>query len=221
MMPRSPVYRVPWLLKVAFTAFMAVLVPVYLHEYGPTNFLYFCDVALLMTLVALWKEDPLWASMPAVGILLPQAFWILDFLAGLVGTSRLGMTDYMFDNTITVFARALSFFHFWLPLLLLWLVWRLGYDRRALPAWTAIAWGLLITCYLFTPIPPAPESNPKIPVNINYAYGISDAKPQEFLSQNLFFLLLMCGLPVFVYAPTHLLLARLFPKKSSSLVNGI
>ena len=64
MMPRSPVYRGPWLLKVAFTAFMAVLVPVYLHEYGPTNFLYFCDVALLMTLVALWKEDPLWASMP-------------------------------------------------------------------------------------------------------------------------------------------------------------
>ena len=37
-------------LKVAYTAFMAVLVPVYWHHYGPTNFLYFCDVALFLTL---------------------------------------------------------------------------------------------------------------------------------------------------------------------------
>ena len=44
--------------------FVAVLVPVYLRDYGPTNFLYFCDVALLMTLVAIWTESSLWASAP-------------------------------------------------------------------------------------------------------------------------------------------------------------
>ena len=38
--------RVPLGLKLAYTAFMAVLVPVYWRYYGPTNFLYFCDVAL-------------------------------------------------------------------------------------------------------------------------------------------------------------------------------
>ena len=38
-------------LKVAYTAFMAVLIPVYWHYYGPTNFLYFCDVALILTLI--------------------------------------------------------------------------------------------------------------------------------------------------------------------------
>ena len=31
----------------AGTAFLAVLVPIYLHSYGPTNFLWFCDGALI------------------------------------------------------------------------------------------------------------------------------------------------------------------------------
>jgi len=47
--------RIPLWLKLAYTAFMAVLVPVYLRNYGPTNFLYFCDVALIITLVGVWK----------------------------------------------------------------------------------------------------------------------------------------------------------------------
>ena len=32
--------RVPLWLKLVYSAFLAVLVPVYLHYYGPTNFLY-------------------------------------------------------------------------------------------------------------------------------------------------------------------------------------
>jgi hypothetical protein len=59
--------RVPVWLKLAYTAFMAVLVPVYLRNYGPTNFLYFCDVALIITLVGIWIESPLLVSMCAVG----------------------------------------------------------------------------------------------------------------------------------------------------------
>ena len=89
--------RLPLWLKLVYTAFLAVLVPYYLHAYGPTNFLYFCDVALLMALVALWTEKPLWASMPAVGILLPQSLWCADFLGGLVGRHVTGMSAYMFN----------------------------------------------------------------------------------------------------------------------------
>ena len=55
---------------------MAVLVPVYWYYYGPTNFLYFCDVALFLTLAGLWLESPLLISMCAVGILLPQMLWV-------------------------------------------------------------------------------------------------------------------------------------------------
>src|SRR5207302_5070304 len=85
--------RIPLWIKIAYTAYVLVVVPVYWHAYGPTNFLYFCDVALLMTVPAVWLENALLASAPAVGILLPQLLWQIDFLAGLVGKSITGMTD--------------------------------------------------------------------------------------------------------------------------------
>ena len=70
-MTRTP-NRLPLWLKLAYTAFMAVLVPVYWYYYGPTNFLYFCDVALFLTLAGIWLESPLLVSMCAVGIVAPQ-----------------------------------------------------------------------------------------------------------------------------------------------------
>ena len=87
-------HRIPVALKLAYTAFVAVLVPYYWVTYSPWNFLFFCDVALLIALAALWSENPLLMSLPAVGIVLPQMLWVVDFLAG----SRIsGMTSYMFD----------------------------------------------------------------------------------------------------------------------------
>ena len=134
-----------------------------------------------MALVAVWSENSLWASMPAVGILIPQALWMVDFVGGLLGLRVVGMTAYMFDPGIPLFARGLSFFHFWLPLFLLWLVKRLGYDRRAFLAWTVVALVLILVCYFLMPIPPAPHDNPNLPVNINYVYGLSDDKPQQWM----------------------------------------
>src|SRR5436190_15867678 len=75
---------VPLWLKLAYTAFVVVLVPVYLRNYGPTNFLYFCDTALFLTLASVWTENALPASMAAVGILVPQFFWCVDFGAELL-----------------------------------------------------------------------------------------------------------------------------------------
>jgi hypothetical protein len=76
--------RIPLATKVAFSAFMAVLVPFYWSTYGPTNFLYFCDVALFLTLAGVWLESALLVSIPAVGIVVPQLLWVADFAAGLV-----------------------------------------------------------------------------------------------------------------------------------------
>ena len=76
----TPDQRLPLWLKLVYTAFMVVLVPVYWYYYGPTNFLYFCDVALILTLVGIWIESPLLISMCAVGILAPQTLWVVDFL---------------------------------------------------------------------------------------------------------------------------------------------
>src|SRR6201981_1869692 len=133
--------------KLLYTAFCAVLVPTYLVAYGPTNFLYFCDVALLTTLAAIWLESPLLASAPAVGILLPQALWVIDFLAAAAGIKLTGMTGFMFDAKLPLFTRGLSFFPFWLPFVLAWLVWRLGYDRPRLAVWTRASWVLLSGLY--------------------------------------------------------------------------
>lgn len=112
VVPRRGQGRIPLWVKLLFTAFVCVLVPYYWHCYGPTNFLYYCDVAFFMALVAVWTEKSIWASMPAVGILLTQAFWMVDFLGGIVGLQVTGMTAYMFSDTIPLFTRGLSFFHF-------------------------------------------------------------------------------------------------------------
>ena len=92
----------------AITVFLAVLVPVYLHTYGPTNFLWFCDAALILTVTGMWLESPLLISMCAVGILLPQCLWLVDFGVNLLGFHFLNLTSYMFDPHLPLFTRGLS-----------------------------------------------------------------------------------------------------------------
>lgn len=202
--------RIPLPVKLAFTLFMAVLVPIYWRDYGPQNFLYFCDIALFFTLAALWLESPLLASVPAVGILLPQALWQVDFLIQLFGGESYGLTGYMFDEKNKLFTRFLSFFHFWLPILLVWMVWRLGYDRRAFLLWSTLAALVLLVCYFYISPPHTPRE-PNEPVNINYVYGRSPDKPQEWMHPLAWLGLMMFGLPLVFYLPAHLALIWLMP----------
>jgi len=201
--------RVPLWIKLPYTAFLCVLVPIYWRDYGPTNFLYFCDVALFITLVAVWRESPFLSSMASVGILLPQAFWVADFAACAVGLRITGLTAYMFEAHRPLFTRLLSLFHGWLPFLLAYLVWRLGYDRRAFLAWTVLALALVVVCYAWLPPPPAPPDNPNLPVNINYVYGLSDSGKQTLMPDLAWLALLLVGLPVLIYWPTHVALKKL------------
>jgi hypothetical protein len=202
--------RLPLALKLAYTAFMAVFLPVYWHYYGPTNFLYFCDTALILTLIGIWPENALLISMCAVGLLIPQIYWAFDFLVNAAGHSLTGITDYMFETKRSLFLRGLSLFHGWLPFLLIYLVWKIGYDRRAFWSWTVLAWVLLLVCFFLMP-PPMP--NPGLmPVNINYVWGLSDYAPQPWVPPYVWFAGLMIGLPLLVFAPTHLVLARVMPK---------
>jgi hypothetical protein len=208
----SPSRRcIPWAVKLAYTAFMAVLVPFYLSAYGPTNFLYFCDVALLLTLLSIWTEHPLPAGMAAVGILIPQLLWVADFLGGMLGWHLTGMTAYMFriDTPYRLFVRALSLFHGWLPFFLLYLVWRLGYDRRSLLTWTLLAWALMLIGYFLMPAPPPPADNPDLPVNINYVYGLSDEQAQQWMPPLLWLALVMAAYPLLLFVPAHFLLKRM------------
>jgi hypothetical protein len=203
--------RIPMPVKIAYTVFVAVLVPYYWVTYSPWNFLYFCDVALLLTLVAIWTENALLISMSSVGILLPQTLWVLDFLArAAAGVHLTGMTAYMFDPALPLFVRGLSTFHGWLPFVLLYLLSRVGYDRRAYRAQAALALALLLVSFYLAPKPPPSTEFPKHAVNINYVYGMDDAHPQTFMAPELWMLLMMAMLVVVLYIPTHLILRRIY-----------
>jgi hypothetical protein len=212
--------RVPLWLKLAYTAFVAVLIPVYWWNYGPTNFLYFCDVAVLLTLIGIWRESSLLISMAAVGILAPQVLWVVDFAFGLCGGHLTGMTDYMFNQNKSLFLRGLSLFHGWLPFLLLYLVWRLGYNRQALIRWTVLAWTLIVFCYVAMPGPRVDAAEIATPVNINYVHGMSDTAAQTWMPPLAWLGLLMAGMPLVICLPIHFVLRWCFPRdqatKSSS-----
>jgi hypothetical protein len=197
--------RIPLGLKITYTAFMSVLVPYYLWAYGPGNFLWFCDVALIVTLVALWMESRYLSSMQAVAIVFPQVLWLIDFFWNMTfGTPLIGLATYMFDSEIALFVRGLSLFHGWMPFLLLWLVWRLGYDRQAWKSQVALCWGVLLSAFMLLPSPDTTAGN------VNKVFGWGET--QQTLMHPLAWLgILLVAYPLLVYVPSHLFFQRFAP----------
>lgn len=186
----------PLWLKITWTAYAAVVLGMYWRHYGPVNYLWFSDIALLMTVPALWLENRLIASTMAVIVLLPELAWNLDFFARLLtGWNPVGLADYMFQHERPLYLRALSLFHVVLPPLLVWMVWRLGYDPRA---W-GIATALALIVFPLSRLVSTPEDN------LNWIYGWGD-RPQQVMPPWAYVGLLMIGFPLLVYGPTHLLL---------------
>ena len=195
---------IPLSLKIPYTIFVCVLVPAYWHEYGPANFLWGSNIALLVTLVALWTENRLLPSMMALAVLVPELGWIVDFAVRLsLGQEAIpiGGTRYMFDPGIPLWIRGLSLYHIALPIVLVWLLHRFGYRRRALFWQTLFLWLVLPVTYAV--------SDPAASINWVHGFGSS---PQTMMPGPVFVLLLMALFPLALYLPMHLLLGRLFPK---------
>jgi hypothetical protein len=193
---------VPIWLKILYTLFVAFLVPIYWRQYGPANFLWFSDIALLIMIPALWFENALLVSMMALSVLVLELVWNIDFWVRLAtGKSLIALSAYMFDPKIPLFIRSLSLFHVALPIILVWLLARLGYERRAFFWQTLLAVIVLPVSYLVT--------NPRD--NINWVYGFGE-KPQTFLPAPLFVLFLTIAFPLVVYLPMHFLFSRIFAK---------
>ena len=72
------VMRIPLWLKVFWTAWVLVWAPAYVREYGPQNFLFFCDIGNVLIGIGLWLESPLIFSWAACGLLLFQALYTID-----------------------------------------------------------------------------------------------------------------------------------------------
>jgi hypothetical protein len=193
--------QIPLWLKIAYTLFICVLVPVYVVRYGPGNFLWFSDIALFTTAAALWLESSLLPSMMTLSVIVLETVWIVDFAIGLIaGHPVIGLSAYMFDAKISLPIRALSLFHIFLPATLVWLLYRFGYDTRALIAQTLLAWIVLPASYFLT----------KPSENVNWVYGPGSGGPQKWMPAPLYLVLLMFAFPLVLYVPTHFLLKKLF-----------
>lgn len=191
---------IPLWLQIGYTVAVVGLLLVYWLRYGPENYLWFSDIALILTVPALWLESSLLASMMALSVLLPELWWNVSYFTRLLTGVRLtGMCDYMFDDR-PGYLKALSLFHVPLPFLLLWLVWVLGYEPLALPAMTLLAWGVLPATYGLT--------NPER--NINWVHGPGgEGIRQQWMHPWAYLGLLMLAFPVLLYVPTHFLLLTL------------
>jgi hypothetical protein len=193
---------IPFSVKLFYTLFVCVLVPVYWRHYGLANFLWFSDLALLIGLAATWLESPLLASMQAVSVVLLELVWTIDFLVRLLtGKQTIGIAAYMFKSDKPPFVRGLSLFHLVLPFFLLRIVYVLGYDPRALIMQTFFFWTVVLVCYFFT----------KPSDNINWVFGIG-VQPQKKISSTLYLALLLLAVPICIYLPTHFFLGAFMPR---------
>ncbi len=184
-------------MKLFVAAFTILLVAAYSRHYGLANFLWFSNLALILVTLGVVLESRLPISMAAVGVFLPEVAWSLDFVGRLVlQTPVFGITEYFWVGDRPGWVRALTLYHLALPPALWWLTGRLGYDRRALPAWCALAGVVVVTLMLV--------GDPQR--NINRLWGLG-AEPQETLPRALYVLSWAIVMPLAIWWPTHRLFA--------------
>ena len=188
--------RIPLWLKLAWTAWILVWAPVYWRQYGPQNFLYFCDLGNLLITLGLWLESRLILSWQAVGLLVFQTLYSVDLIAALVsGKHPFGGTEYMFDPAIPLPVRLLGLYHLAVPILLLWAVRRLGYDPTALK-YQIVTTSIVVPINYFW----RPE------YNVNFVRGVG--REQHLMPGWLYLLGYLVVVPLVFYWPTHWTLSR-------------
>jgi len=189
---------VPLWLKLSFTLLALVVFVAYWDYYGPENYLWFSDIALFLLVPALWMGSRLIASTMAVAVLIPEIVWTLDFIT-LSYFSVLA--NYMFEGDRALHIRILSgVFHLALPPVLIYMLYKFGYDRRAFVLQCLIALIVLPVTYLVSD----PDDN------INWAFGPAEA--QDMINPWLYLLLLWIAMVLVIYVPSHLLFKRFFSK---------
>ena len=183
--------RIPLWLKIGWTLWLIVWTPLYWHEYGAQNFLYFCDLGNFLIGAALWMESRLIFSWQAVGLMIFQGLYAIDLLTALIsGRHAIGGTEYMFDPAIPLLIRILGLYHLLVPVLMLWAVDRLGYDQAGLKWQTLTTCIIVPICYFWRP-----------QYNVNWARGIGH--PQHVIPGWLYLIAYLVLVPLLVYWPTH------------------
>jgi hypothetical protein len=183
---------------------LVIWIPAYWRTWGAVNFLHLCDIAVILACIGVWTNSALLISSQTVSSLLVDAAWMLDAGSRFIrGRGLFGGAEYLFDAQYPLWVRLLTLFHVVMPVLLLWALHRIGYDRRGWALQCAIALPAFAAARFTAPA-----------ANINYAFTDPfihrswGAAPIHVLISWIF-------MAVVVYLPTHLLLKRLFPPPRS------
>ena len=196
---------VPLWFKTFYTAFVFIVIAVYWVKYGPANFLWFSDIAFFGMAYALWRDDALFPSMMAIGVLPLEFIWTFSYFSGFVGDygqTWMGVGDYMFDQNLPMWLRALSWFHFFMIGAVIYMLLRKGYDKRAFIPQTVLAMVVLAATHIWG----IKEDNP----NMIYPPGDFD----QIISQPLYSALQPFVLFGCIILPMHLLLKKYWPLKT-------
>lgn len=191
--------RVEWI----GMAWLLVYLPTYQMAYGARNFLFLCNIGVILTAVGLIARNRLLLSSQAVAAPVIALAWALDVGWKLAtGDFLYGATAYMWDSASPLYARLLSLYHLGWPLLLWWVLRRIGYDPRGWPLQAAIAALAMIAGRWLAP---AAE-------NINFAW--TDPFWGRQLGPTPAHLLVCWGvLTLVAYGATHALLRRAFARR--------
>ncbi|MGB8800445.1 MAG: hypothetical protein WCC97_07150 [Candidatus Acidiferrales bacterium] len=195
----TPPQKIPGWLRYLTLLILILWFAAYWHAWGPANFLHLCDIAVILTCIGLYINSALLISSQAVSSVLIDIVWTLDVAARLVfGRHLIGGTEYLFDATTPLWARLLSLFHVVLPIILLWSLARLGYDRRAWKLQSAILLPVLIASRFVTP-----DQNLNFAVRDPFLHRSYGPAPTHLAITFLFLVFV-------VYFPSNLLFSRVF-----------
>jgi hypothetical protein len=198
-MPAQRPRQIPTWLRWTALLWLALWFPVYWIYWHPSTFVHLCDVAVILTCIGLWSSNSLLLSSQAVSSLAVDLIWCFDVVyAALWGKHPIGGTEYMWDATRPLWVRMLSLFHVIWPVLLLWAIFHVGYDRRAWILQSGIAAILLAASRFFGP-----------KENINYAFT-DPFFHRAWGPAPVHVALTLAVLIGAVYLPTHWVLARCF-----------
>jgi hypothetical protein len=190
-------------LRWAAAGFLALYVPSYWLAYGLVNFAFLCNLSVILAVIGIWTCQRVLISSQAVAVLLVGTAWTLDAGSRLLfGSHLFGGTAYMWDPQWPLFTRLLSLYHVVLPVTLVLVLRRIGYDRRGYLLQSAIAIVAVAAGRLFGPV-----------ANINYAFV--DPILKRAWGGPVIQVAVVSGFMVLVAYPlSHLLLVALCPARA-------
>ncbi|MCC5832281.1 MAG: hypothetical protein JJU12_04480 [Chlamydiales bacterium] len=159
-------HKIPLFFKWVYGVFMAVYIPIFWAGYGPQHFLWLSSTIVLLAFPAALFEWRFLAGMVAIGGLVPESFWTLDFvittIAHISGGYFAGFTAYMYNPQLSLWLRVLALYHLALPPMLIWMILRLGYDHRTWIVQVVFTWIILLSTWFLT--------DPSRNINLVFSY---------------------------------------------------